>query len=142
MDNYSYKRDVVASTWLDSRDLATCVVFLVKKGVHLTSLSDAVATCVLSLADIIANSGEVAKVEFTTDARKLLEQMFKTSLNTDKRGMKNVIHNLQLDSMLSNKIDLSKAYETPISLMEGGMTEEEKLRIFIPQEMKDKAVKE
>ncbi len=125
-----HKRDLVASTWIDSRELTTVIKFLMKRGYIPVSVSDSISTGISCLAEIIHNSGEVEPTETTSEARSFLSETIRQTDSMRKRGMRNIIHNLQLDSMIG-----SQPFDSNI-------TREETPKAEIPDAVRNMAIKE
>lgn len=105
----TYKGDVMAQVWLESRKLATLCKWLDKIGVSTRFLSEVVRETLDMVVDHLIETGTVEMVEFTEDARDMLQRRYRVKLNvTDGdgilRGGKNIHHNLHLDHARKKKV--------------------------------------
>ncbi len=100
----NYKGDVLTQTWIDSRVLASLTVWMEKVGYRPRTLSDVARKPLEVLLEFLVESGDAEMVESTADARSLLQNKFRVSLNRgsrnsradDVRGGKNILHNTVL----------------------------------------------
>jgi len=89
----NYKGDVLVQVWMDSRVLATVSNWLDMNGTYTRFMSQAVRRPLELLVDNLVNNGDVALVDDTNEARRLLERKYGVQLNRGDRGGKNILHN-------------------------------------------------
>ena len=94
----TYKGDAYVQSWLDSRKLATLSKWLDESSDYRTRfLADIVRLAVDMVVEHLVSVGEVKMIEFTEDARSMLDRKYRVNLNPCDRGKKNVLHNMLLD---------------------------------------------
>ena len=87
--------------WLESRHLATLLLWLEKSGVNVRFRSEIVRVALEQLVYHLIESGEIEMVELAEDAQNMLERRFGVDNNPSGRGIRNKIHNLQIDAKRS-----------------------------------------
>jgi hypothetical protein len=97
VDPRNYKGDVYAQAWIDARKLAMLSIWLDDAGYSTRFLSEVLKFTIDVIVEHLVNTGAVEVIEFTEDARNVLEAKYKASLNPGGRGKKNLVHNLVLD---------------------------------------------
>lgn len=95
----SYKGDSLVQAWIDRRKLAVISVWLDEGGYSTRHLSDLIKFTIDEVANKLVDNGIVRKIEFTSDASRLLESKYTADLNPGGRGERNLLHNLQLDEI-------------------------------------------
>lgn len=93
-----YKNDVLTQAWVDSRVLATLLVWLEELGQRPRTMSVIVRDPLNALCKHLVDNGEVKMIEDTIVARQLLEKRTGVDLSRGGRGGKNVLHNVVLTS--------------------------------------------
>jgi hypothetical protein len=93
----TYKKDSLVQVWVDSRKLAMLSRWFDDGGRSTRFLSDVVKFTIDLVIDSLLSEGKIDRVEFTSDAREMLERKYRVNLNPSGRGDRNVIHNLTLD---------------------------------------------
>ena len=93
----TYKGDVYTQTWIDSRKLATLSIWLDEGGYRTRFLGEVVKFTIDLIIDHLVDTKAVEMIEFTGDARNILEAKYNANLNPGDRGKNIVIHNLTLD---------------------------------------------
>ena len=94
-----YKKDVIVQAWIDARKLVVLDRWLADAGYNTKFISNIIQFTVDEVVEQVIALGHVQKVEYTKDARILLDAKFKTDLNPSGRGERNVSHNLRLDDV-------------------------------------------
>ena len=92
-----YKGDVYTQAWMDARKLATLSIWLDDAGYRTRFLSEVVKFTIDMVLEHLIDSGNVKMIEFTEEARDILEAKYRTNLNPGGRGKRNVLHNMVLD---------------------------------------------
>jgi hypothetical protein len=92
-----YKGDVYTQTWIDARKLATLSIWLDDAGYNTRFLSEVVKFTVNLVLDHLVETKTVEMIEFTEEARNILEAKYRTNLNPGGRGKRNILHNMVLD---------------------------------------------
>ncbi len=98
-----YKGDVYTQAWIDSRKLATLSIWLDEAGWKTRYLSEVVKFTLDMVLEHLVESGTVKMIEFTEEARDILEAKYRTNLNPGGRGKRNVLHNMVLDDKRKNR---------------------------------------
>ena len=93
----TYKGDVYAQAWVDSRKLATLSIWLDDNGWRTRFLSEVIKFTLDIVLENLIESKTVEMIEFTEDARVILEAKYNAKLNPGERGKNNRTHNLTLD---------------------------------------------
>ena len=95
----NYKGDVIVQAWLDARKLLVLSRWLDKGGYNTQNLSNIIKFTVDEIVEQLISSGMEQKVEYTKDARTLLEDKYRCDLNPSGRGERNMVHNMRLDDI-------------------------------------------
>ena len=93
-----YKGDVYTQTWIDSRKLATLSIWLDENEYNTRYLSEVVKFTLDLMLDMVIEAGNVKMIEYTEEARDILNAKYRVNLNPGKRGKRNIQHNMTLDS--------------------------------------------
>ena len=116
-----YKKDVIVQAWVDARKLVVLDRWLNRSGYTTKFISNIIQFTVDEVVEQVIALGHVQKVEYTKDARILLDDKFKTDLNPSGRGERNVSHNLRLDDVRKDN-----AYQNERSMIPARNTPEAK----------------
>ena len=92
----TFKGDVNAQAWVDSRILATLSDWLDRGGNHTRFMSEVIQKSLKVFQEYLVNIGEVNLVDDTGTARQMLETKYRVNLNPGERGRKNEMHNRML----------------------------------------------
>ena len=95
----NYKGDVIVQVWLDARKLLVLSRWLDKGGYVTKNLSNILKFTVDEVVEQLISAGIEQKVEYTKDARTLLEGKYRCDLNPSGRGERNMAHNMRLDDI-------------------------------------------
>lgn len=93
LDPVNYKGDVLVQVWIDSRVLATLSSWLENLNEYPRFMSEVVRRPLEVLVEHLINKGEVAMIDDTATARRMLQGRYRINLNKGDRGGKNVLHN-------------------------------------------------
>ena len=93
VDPRTFKGDVLVQVWVDSRVIATLSEWIDNTGNSTRYMSEVVKGILNAVLVQVVESGEVEMIEWSDDARELLEKKYRVNLNPGGRGMRNVIHN-------------------------------------------------
>lgn len=107
----NYKGDALIQVWMDSRILATLLMWLDRQEQYPRFMSEVVRIPLQTLVEYLVEGGDVKMVEETGKARRMLESRFRIDLNKGKRGKKNVLHN-QILSDSRRRIAVREGRET------------------------------
>ena len=121
----SYKGDALVQAWLDSRKVGLLSRWLDQDGPNTRFLSDVLRLTVDAAVDaLIAEGWELKGID---ESRNMLERKYRTNLNPQGRGLKNLMHNRVLDSR-----------RAPVSESKTGFVEEtdEEMRRAIEEAMR------
>ena len=135
----SYKNDVLTQAWIDSRTLATLMVWLDGLGSQPRTMSEIVRDPLKVLVRFLVDNGDVKMVDDTIVARQMLEKRTGVILNRGDKGRKNILHNIVLDERRSGLGDHIKSntpdintprFDEPIHQGPDGFDMEKALKIF------------
>jgi len=98
VDPRKYKNDVLTQAWVDSRVLATLMVWLDSVGAEPRTLSEIIREPLKAMVKQLVSIGEVKMVDDTGIARQMLEKRTRVDLSRSGRGGKNRLHNSVLDA--------------------------------------------
>lgn len=99
-----YKGDGLVQAWIDKRKLAMLSEWLESSGTRTRYLSDVLKFTIDIVVEQLVDKGVIDKVEFTKDAEQILEMRYRAELNPGGRGLRNRVHNLQLDGMRQSNV--------------------------------------
>lgn len=100
----TYKGDALVQVWVDSRQLAMLSEWLDGRGMNTRHLSEVLKFTIGTIVDKLLEEGIVNQIEYTTDARALLEAKYRVVLNPSGRGEKNLLHNMILDERRKEEV--------------------------------------
>ena len=92
-----YKKDTLVQVWVDKRYVATAVKVMLSNGMRPRSMGEACCEVIMAAIDNMCSSGGVEFVELASDAKAVIEEITDKPSTTGGRGMKNFMHNLQVD---------------------------------------------
>lgn len=116
VDPRTFKGDVLVQVWVDSRVIATLSEWIDNTGNSTRYMSEVVKGILNAVLIQVVEKGEIEMIEWTTEARELLEKKYKVNLNPSGRGMKNVLHNeLLSDGIKSADIEAGLAMGGKVS---------------------------
>ncbi len=98
LDPSKYKNDVLTQAWVDSRVLATLLVWMESLNHRPRTMSEVVREPLKAMVKMLVDSGEVKMIDDTIVARQLLEKRTGVDLSRGGRGGKNTLHNVVLTS--------------------------------------------
>ena len=101
IDPVNYKNDVLTQAWVDSRTLATLMMWLDSVGAQPRTMSDIVRIPLKTIVKHLVSVGEVKMIDDTNVARQILAKRTGVDLSRGGRGGKNVLHNVVLDARRS-----------------------------------------
>jgi len=92
----SYKSDALVQVWLDSRKLALLSRWIDQDGPNTRFLSEVVRYTLDMVVELLQNEGwELGDI---ASSRQMLERKYRTNLNPNGKGKKNLLHNMILES--------------------------------------------
>lgn len=114
---YKAKPDAIMQTSVDRRDLAVIALFLQKKNRLPRNRSDLLRSAVEMIAQVLINSGE-QEIISTEQATEILERLGIVGLNPNHRLARNLVENLQAESLLDEEPEEIKDFNPPKKLYE------------------------
>ncbi len=133
-----YKNDVLTQAWVDSRTLATLMMWLDGLGSKPRTISEIVRDPLKVLVRSLVDNGHVKMVDDTNVARRMLEKRTGVDLSRGGKGGKNVLHNVVLDTRrselgeyLRDKLDVDDPrFDEPIHEGPEGFDMQEALKLM------------
>lgn len=140
IDPVDYKNDALVQVWIDSRVLATLMVWLDGQGSQPRTMAEILREPLRALVRMLVDGGEVGMIDDTVTARQMLQKRTGVDLSRGGRGGKNVLHNVVLGERRSelgdklrdrphHEVDVPR-YDGPVHQGPDGFDMEKALKIF------------
>jgi len=99
-----YKRDALVQAWIDRRQLATIINWMLRRGRNPLHLSEVLKLAVDELTKKAVAEG-ARFVELTEDAHNIINNCFRVNLNRGGKGLQNFRYNVRVDEMRLARVE-------------------------------------